>query len=90
MTQRWLLVIKNCGIRFANRGSLRKQFCIPNNYLLFAKVNYGDFLCINLNSPYDVIQWDHENDEEYCSWAPLAEWLNETIAEYHKYNEFEK
>lgn len=72
-------------LKFANRSALRSQFRIPNNYLIFGKVNYGDFLCIDLKQPYDVIQWDHENDEKYCSWESIEEWLYETIAEYEKY-----
>ena len=72
-------------LKFANRSTLRTQFCIPINYLIFGKVNYGDFLCIDLNQPYNVIQWDHENDEEYCSWESIEEWLHDTIAEYEKY-----
>ena len=72
-------------LKYANRSSLRMQFHIPNNYLIFGKVNYGDFLCVNINTPYDVIQWDHENDEVFCSWASIEEWLDDTITEYEKY-----
>ena len=77
-------------VRFANRSSLRKIFHIPCNYMIFAKVNYGDFLCINLNFPHDVIQWDHEKDEQFCYWSSLVEWMSETISEYCRYEKGNK
>ena len=58
------------------------MFKIPNNYLIFAKVNYGDLLCINLNEEHEVIQWDHELDEEFCKWESLEEWLEDSINNY--------
>jgi len=69
-------------IKYVNRREFRKQFSIPNTYLIFAKLNYGDLICINLNYPYDIIQWDHEADEQFCTWDSLEEWLDETIKSY--------
>lgn len=73
-------------IKFANRRDFRKNFRIPESYLIFARLNYGDLICIDLNEPHRLIQWDHEMDEEYCSWSNIEEWLSETI---DAYNEFE-
>jgi hypothetical protein len=77
----------NNALKHANRADLRNKFSIPKTYLIFASLNYGDFICINLNSPFDVIQWDHELDEKYCSWDGLEEWLNETIENYKDYED---
>ena len=74
-------------IKTANRSALRSQFHIPASYLLFARLNFGDFICINLNPPFDIIQWDHELDEQYCTWECLEEWLAETIQTYQNYEE---
>lgn len=72
-------------IKLVNSKEKRGAFSIPRTYLIFARLNYGDFVCINLNDPYDVIQWDHELDEQYCCWHCLEEWLEETIQNYLAY-----
>lgn len=69
-------------LKTANSKKKRSVFKIPNNYLIFAKVNYGDLLCINLNEEHEVIQWDHELDEEFCKWESLEEWLEDSINNY--------
>lgn len=69
-------------IKKENRHDLRALFSIPNTYLIIGKLNFGDFICINLNAPFDVIQWDHENDLEYCNWSSITEWLNDEIENY--------
>lgn len=74
-------------IKYANRGDIRRLFHIPNTYLIFAKMNFGDFICINLNPPFDVIQWDHEQDEVYLTWDSIEEWLVEEIDNYSEYEE---
>lgn len=66
-------------IKDVNGREVRGCLSIPSSYLIFAKVNYGDFLCIDLNGDNRVIQWDHELNEEFCKWNCLEEWLNETI-----------
>ncbi len=68
----------------ANSGKDRSLFHIPNNYILFAKLNYGDFICINTDALHDVIQWDHEADEEFVRWNSLETWLKEAIEDYRQ------
>lgn len=68
-----------------NQSKTRKMFEIPEEYLIFARMNFGDYICINKEEPYDLIQWDHENDEEFYSWDSMEEWLNETIEDYERY-----
>lgn len=77
-------------IKYANRKEIRDQFDISKSYLIIGKLNFGDFICINLNSPYQIIQWDHEKNEEYCTWESLEEWLSDMIADYKDYEDGEK
>lgn len=69
-------------LKMNNRKELRNNFKIPPQYIIFAKLNFGDFMCINLNSPFDIIQWDHEQDESYCTWDSLSDWLADEIDNY--------
>ena len=71
-------------------SSERRNLCsIPNNYLIIARLNYGDLICINLNEPHDVIQWDHESDKQFCTWSNLNEWLNDNVESFEMYEESE-
>ena len=74
-------------LREANSKVSRGNYTIPSNYLVVAKLNFGDLICVNLNNPFNVIQWDHETDEQYCFWDSLFEWLEESIKEYKDYEE---
>lgn len=74
-------------IREANNKKTRNSLSIPKNYLIIAKLNFGDFICINLNQPFDVIQWDHENDQLFCTWNSLEEWLIENIDLFEEFEE---
>lgn len=65
----------------------RKNFSIPPTYLIIGKINYGDWLCIDLNQANEVIQWDHELDEEFCRWSSLENWMEETIGYYIEYED---
>lgn len=67
----------------ANAG--KGRFSIPEPYLVFAKLNFGDLLAINMEAPHDVIQWDHEADEEFDRWDSLEAWLDEAIQDYDAY-----
>ena len=74
-------------IKEANSSTIRNNYRIPKSYLIFSCLNYGDFICVNLKDPHDVIQWDHEKDEEFCSWGSIEEWLSETIQSYKDYED---
>lgn len=74
-------------LREANNKKIRNNFSIPRNYLIIAKLNFGDFICINLNQPFDIIQWDHENDEPFCTWNSLKEWLKDNIDLFEEFEE---
>lgn len=77
-------------IKEANGKNSRCIFSIPNNYLIIAKTNYGDLICIDLNSPHKVVQWDHEHNEPFCDWNTLTDWLNDAISSYEKFEEENK
>lgn len=62
--------------------SIRKITSIPNEYLIFGKYNFGDYLCIQMEKPERIIQWDHESDELFDQWNSLYVWLNELINGY--------
>lgn len=76
---------KRESLREANNKKIRNNFSIPRNYLIVAKLNYGDFICINLNQPFDIIQWNHENDEPFCTWNSLKEWLKDNIDSFEEF-----
>lgn len=63
----------------------RQLFSIPKSMLIIGKLNYGDWLCIDLNHSNKIVQWDHEDDSEFCQWEDLESWLKETIEEYERY-----
>lgn len=76
----------NCrSIKQINGKSIRKGFKIPVSLLIIGKLNYGDWICIELNDKYEIIQWDHEKDEEFCRWSCIEEWLTESIDNYTRY-----
>lgn len=69
-------------IRDVNSKDAREDYSIPKEYLIFAKLNFGDLICVNLNSPFDVIQWDHERNESYCTWSSVSEWIEDFLFTY--------
>lgn len=77
--------VDNYNLKKINGKSVRGNFNIPITLLIIGKTNDGDWICINLNPKNEIIQWDHEQDEEFCSWENLEDWLTETIDEYLKY-----
>lgn len=72
-------------VRNANRGEIRQKMSLPVTYLIIAKLNYGDLICIDLNSPHKVVQWSHETDEMFCEWESLGQWLSEMIFDFKEF-----
>ncbi|WP_257151624.1 SMI1/KNR4 family protein [Bacillus pseudomycoides] len=70
-------------IFFQSGPSYSESFPYP--YLIIADLNYGDTICIDLESSngYDatVIQWDRETNSVSRSWSGLVEWLMDTLDE---------
>ena len=69
-------------IRYENRRDVRRKYSISSNYIIIAKYNFGDLVCMNLNDPYDIIQWDHEADEQFFDWETVEEWLEDQLLDY--------
>lgn len=59
--------------------SIREIINIPENFLVFGKYNFGDYLCIQIEKPECIIQWDHESNELFANWDSLDTWLKELI-----------
>lgn len=72
----------NPTVKDANRSELRRSYRIPRTLLIIGKLNYGDFVCIDLNGLNELIIWNHELDEADCKWDSLESWLQETIMDY--------
>lgn len=72
-------------IQANNSKNIREKMSLPISYLIFAKLNYGDLICVNLEKPNNVVQWSHETDELFCEWKGIDEWLSEMIDDYEKY-----
>lgn len=68
-------------IKEVNSKSKRSLISIPNDNLIIAELNFGDFIAIDLNSE-EVIQWDHECDEEFDRWDTLYDFIEFLITSY--------
>ena len=69
-------------VREINQSGLREKFHFPEGYLVFARLNFGDLMLMRKDSPFQVLQWDHEADEEFNAWDSLEDWLREAIEDY--------
>lgn len=68
-------------IKEVNSKSKRSLMSIPNDNLIIAELNFGDFIAIDLNSE-EVLQWDHECDEEFDRWDTLYDFIEFLITSY--------
>ena len=68
-------------IKEVNSKSKRSLISIPNDNLIIAELNFGDFIAIDLNTE-EVIQWDHECDEEFDKWDTLYDFIEFLITSY--------
>lgn len=64
---------------FRVNSMVKEVLDIPQDYIVIAKLNYGDYICLNTNNPFNVIQWDHECNEKFCEWDSLIDWLDESV-----------
>lgn len=66
------------GFTYINQAN-KKHLKIPENYYIIAKLNYGDYICLNFLPPFDVIQWDSSKKRKYLSWNSLEVWLESIL-----------
>ncbi|MWC30013.1 SMI1/KNR4 family protein [Paenibacillus sp. MMS18-CY102] len=63
----------------------RRRPGMPDTYLIIADLNYGDTICLDLdtNNGYEstVVQWDREAQEVSRSWGSFVEWIMDTLEE---------
>ena len=64
-----------------NAQEERYLFALDSSLLIVGTLNFGDLLCLDLSSG-EVVQWDHEDDEEYLRWDSFFNYLDEEIKSY--------
>lgn len=64
-----------------NDDQKRGAFSLDDSLLVIGRFNFGDLLCIDLNCA-EVVQWDHEEDEEYLRWNSFFEFIEEEITAF--------
>ena len=64
-----------------NTQKERNLFTMDSSLLIVGTLNFGDLLCLDLRSG-EVVQWDHEDDEEYLRWGNFFNYLDEEITSY--------
>lgn len=73
------------GVFYLNRGNRpeHKWPGMPSYYFTIADTNYGDIICINLNSSNgqdcEIVQWSHESGKVSKRWNSLLEWLKDEL-----------
>lgn len=56
----------------------------PKSLLAIGKLNFGDPIFLDPSNS-NIVQWDHETDEEFLRWDNFASFLKEQIEEYNEY-----
>ncbi|GFH42496.1 hypothetical protein Hs30E_10470 [Lactococcus hodotermopsidis] len=64
-----------------NSGQERGTFALGDSLLVIGRFNFGDFLCVDTNSG-EVVQWNHEADEEFLRWSNFFAFIEEEIASF--------
>jgi hypothetical protein len=66
-----------------NTSKLREQFSIPKNLVIIGQMNFGDFVCADLNTQ-QIVQWSHDDGEEFLRWDNFYIFLDNEISDYIK------
>lgn len=69
-----------------NAQAKRSLLSIPPSFFIIGKLNFGDYVCLDLNEPHEIVQWDHETDKEFYRWGSLETWLEDVIDDYLNYS----
>ena len=70
--------VSNYSLVNQNSKEIRSIFSLANFLLIIGRMNFGDLLCIDLNTN-EIVQWDHETDEEFLRWSGFFAFLSEEI-----------
>lgn len=69
-----------------NTKENRSIFSLNESLIVIGSLNFGDLICINLQTS-EVIQWDHETDQEFLRWRNFFDFLDDEIDSYYKGDE---
>ena len=64
-----------------NSQKERGLFAIGDSLLVIGRFNFGDLLCMDLNNG-EIIQWDHETNEEFLRWNNFFDFIEEEITSF--------
>jgi len=64
-----------------NDPKAREVFSLDASMLIVGQLNFGDLVCLDVNSG-EIIQWDHELDEEYLRWTDIFSFIEDEITDY--------
>ncbi|MCL2165193.1 MAG: SMI1/KNR4 family protein [Oscillospiraceae bacterium] len=64
-----------------NSSTNRSPYALPNSLYIVGRTNFGDILCVDLNSQ-ELVQWDHEENEEFLRWNSLVDYIDDELRSY--------
>ena len=64
-----------------NSSANRSPYALPDLLYIVGRTNFGDVLCIDLNSQ-ELVQWDHEEDEEFLRWKSMTDYIDDEFRAY--------
>ena len=64
-----------------NAAAHRGRFSLPESLYIVGRTNFGDILCMDLAGG-ELVQWDHETDEEFMRWDSLFAYMDEGLRSY--------
>lgn len=65
---------KHFSLEYHNSATFRSHYSLPDDLLIIGKMSFGDLICIDAENG-NIVQWDHENDEEFDYWDNLIAYL---------------
>jgi hypothetical protein len=60
----------------------------PEGYITIGKTSFGDPICF-VKGGEEIIQWSHEDGEEYLRWSDFKKYLTEEVEQFEKMEEEE-
>lgn len=66
---------KYFSLEYHNSAAFRSNYSLPDDLMIIGKMSFGDLICIDAENG-NIVQWDHENDEEFDYWETLMDYLD--------------